>query len=42
MRNAAAESSTRYPGASHASASHSVSHSALAPPLALAMTHSGW
>ena len=35
-------SSTRMPGRkSSAAASHSVSHSALAPPLMLAMTHSG-
>src|SRR5437870_2191589 len=36
-------SSTRIPGRkSSAAASHSVNHSALAPPLTLAMTHSGW
>src|SRR5213594_291965 len=36
-------SSNRMPGRkSSAAASHSVIHSALAPPLALAMTHSGW
>src|SRR5438552_2257830 len=36
-------SSTRMPGRrSSASASHSVSHRALAPLLRLAMTHSGW
>src|SRR5258707_11054741 len=36
-------SSTRMPGRkSSAAASHSVIHSALAPPLTLAMTHSGW
>src|ERR1039457_5227923 len=36
-------SNTRWPGRkSNAAVSHSVSHSEFAPPLALAMTHSGW
>jgi hypothetical protein len=36
-------SSTRMPDRnSNASVSHSVSHSAFAPPLQLALTHSGW
>jgi hypothetical protein len=42
-RRAQPRSSTRIPGRkSSAVASHSVNHSALAPPLTLAMTHSGW